>query len=264
MSRRHAFTLIELLVVVAIIALLMAILMPSLRQAKLQAGQVKCLANLHQIGAGLMTYTTENRDFYTPKRWMRGGGASVYSWLGQSGKKSGYHWRDKHGTDNRWLNRTLVPERLGPKDPFPLAECPTGEDQAAYRDPGPQYSHLTNYVVFGTSYGSNHAGNISLLGEGWASLSTFDDNRGCVKTTDIARPALLIAAGEDGAFGNAWRTYQRPRWHGRPDQFNVTFADGHSEFLVARWGEPIGADYRFVEPERMPDWFDPDRPYWSP
>jgi prepilin-type N-terminal cleavage/methylation domain-containing protein len=49
-TKRNAFTLIELLVVVAIIALLMAILMPSLQRVKKQAQAVSCRSNLKQWG----------------------------------------------------------------------------------------------------------------------------------------------------------------------------------------------------------------------
>ena len=58
MRRRKAFTLIELLVVVAIIALLVAILVPTMEEARHQAKVVVCSSNLHQIGVGMMTYAS--------------------------------------------------------------------------------------------------------------------------------------------------------------------------------------------------------------
>ena len=55
--RASAFTLIEILVVVAIIALLISILLPSLRGAREQARRVYCASNLRTIGQGFYFYT---------------------------------------------------------------------------------------------------------------------------------------------------------------------------------------------------------------
>ena len=64
--RMKGFTLIELLVVVAIIALLLSILLPSLGQAREQAKRVKCGANLQQIGRAVANCRTENKE-HVPK-----------------------------------------------------------------------------------------------------------------------------------------------------------------------------------------------------
>ncbi|MFH0979926.1 MAG: type II secretion system protein [Planctomycetota bacterium] len=56
---RKAFTLVELLVVVSIIALLVAILLPSLTKARKQARMVMCLSNVRSIGLAVMTYASE-------------------------------------------------------------------------------------------------------------------------------------------------------------------------------------------------------------
>lgn len=60
MRNQRGFTLIELLVVVAVIAMLMAILLPSLANARQQATAVACLANLRQSGMALEMYGTQN------------------------------------------------------------------------------------------------------------------------------------------------------------------------------------------------------------
>lgn len=58
---RQAFTLIEVLVVVAILALLVAILLPSLQKARAQSRRTVCLSNLHQLSIGLYTYQADYR-----------------------------------------------------------------------------------------------------------------------------------------------------------------------------------------------------------
>lgn len=62
----HGFTLIELLVVVAIIALLVAILVPSLEEARRVAAVVVCSSNLHQIGVGFGIYLTQWGEYPPP------------------------------------------------------------------------------------------------------------------------------------------------------------------------------------------------------
>jgi prepilin-type N-terminal cleavage/methylation domain-containing protein len=58
------FTLVEMLVVVAIIALLIAVLLPSMQRAKFVAKIASCASNQRQLVIGLTTYTLDNHGWY--------------------------------------------------------------------------------------------------------------------------------------------------------------------------------------------------------
>jgi len=75
--KRTSFTLIELLVVVAIIAVLVAVLLPAVQQARQRGLSVKCAALLKQDGTSLLMYAQDNHDFFvrygeTAAEWSRG------------------------------------------------------------------------------------------------------------------------------------------------------------------------------------------------
>jgi len=61
---QFGFTLAELLVVIAIIALLLSILMPSLRKARSMAMRLRCAHNLRQIDLAVSFYLNENDNTY--------------------------------------------------------------------------------------------------------------------------------------------------------------------------------------------------------
>ena len=60
--RRKAFTLIELLVIISIIAALVALLLPTLGEARRLARIVKCQHNLHGLGLAVEMYLQMNND----------------------------------------------------------------------------------------------------------------------------------------------------------------------------------------------------------
>jgi prepilin-type N-terminal cleavage/methylation domain-containing protein/prepilin-type processing-associated H-X9-DG protein len=78
--KKKGFTLIELLVVVAIIAVLVAILLPSLQGARDYAKQISCSSNMRQVGMGLRLYMDEWKEMFPPTGW----GTSSWWWNGYS------------------------------------------------------------------------------------------------------------------------------------------------------------------------------------
>jgi len=58
MCAKRGYTLVELLVVISIIALLIAIIVPSMGVVRRIMKETSCLANLHAIGAAIQTYAS--------------------------------------------------------------------------------------------------------------------------------------------------------------------------------------------------------------
>jgi prepilin-type N-terminal cleavage/methylation domain-containing protein len=90
-DKKRGFTLIELLVVIAIIAVLMGILMPTLRKVKEQGNMIKCMGNLKQWNLIHAMYVQENNG-----KFYSGTPNEAFYWLAQM--------KDK---DQSWIQNPL-------------------------------------------------------------------------------------------------------------------------------------------------------------
>ena len=59
----RAISLVELLVVIGIIAILIAILLPSISRAREQANRTRCENNIRQIGLALAVYVSDHGEY---------------------------------------------------------------------------------------------------------------------------------------------------------------------------------------------------------
>ena len=139
--KRH-FTLIELLVVIAIIAILAAILMPALQQARERAVTSNCINNLKQCSTAGAMYMQQNNDFWPGTNW------DSYSWAHALNKAD------------------LVPKAATDCSAMTFASCPkTVITKVTTRAQvyGTQYTHNPSYPIaprFGYFVRDNDAGRL--------------------------------------------------------------------------------------------------------
>ena len=147
--RRHrsrAFSLVELIVVIGVIALLMGMLLPALKSARLQATSVACKSNLRNIGMLLQIYSDNNNGVLYPIGSVVRKGEP---WFGSSAEVGKYRTLGNNShypngsiipRDGRWPNYVFDPPEWNPK----IMVCP--QDQEVLSDPtGEQHSYILNH-----------------------------------------------------------------------------------------------------------------------
>jgi prepilin-type N-terminal cleavage/methylation domain-containing protein len=76
---RRAFTLIEILLVIAIVAILAALLLPSLSRGVAKGKRTKCMANLKQLGVAFHNFAHEHGDKFPMDVSTNSGGTLEYT-----------------------------------------------------------------------------------------------------------------------------------------------------------------------------------------
>jgi len=233
MFRRSGFTLIELLVVIAIIALLVSILLPSLKQAKEQAKTVMCQSNERSIYGGMSLYAEDWEGIIPKGRNSRDSSLPDLGIVSSGG--------DHSTTWNQHL--TTYPESMLEDDPsYPYSatdhwqaprsyidsvetyECPTSDpvyDNARWdTDPyGPQPMWLRTSVG---AYGLNNRRG------GWRWPQLWGPN-----INQSAEVYLLIDSW-NWAFDHTSESdvWFQPRHGAKGDLMNLMYNDGHIEQIT--------------------------------
>jgi prepilin-type N-terminal cleavage/methylation domain-containing protein/prepilin-type processing-associated H-X9-DG protein len=201
--RTKAFTLIELLVVIAIIAVLMGILMPSLRLARDQARRVHCISNVKTLALAWFMYKDENDDK------LVGGHTNDDSWV-DAPNPAAAPIEEQHEAIRRGL---LFPYTKT----VDVYHCPADKRQSGLN---------AAFLTFSVPGGAN--------GEAWGTEYT----RAKIYS-DIKRPATKYVFVEEmdtrGTNIGSWQMNPRSRswvdplamWHNK--RTTLGFADGHAE-----------------------------------
>jgi len=231
----RGFTLIELLVVIAIIAILAALLLPSLAKAKGQAWKAQCMSNLKEQGLACTLYMSDYNNHFPSVDY--GGDGQNYSqdlWGGKRGVDlTGDPIMD---SSNRLINAYLalsVKVVTNETGGILVFKCPadTGARAGAYIDRLP-----TVFDHTGWSYLYNSAGNGVFL-----DLGLYDK-----KESDIAHPSKIALASDMAC--NCWYGNNRPfeymYWHNLNTLGfgNMLFVDQHIQYLQATINKPSFTD----------------------
>jgi prepilin-type N-terminal cleavage/methylation domain-containing protein/prepilin-type processing-associated H-X9-DG protein len=204
MRHRRGFTLIELLVVIAIIAILAAILFPVFARAREKARQANCQSNLKQIGIGLMMYSQDYDEMFTPN-----------------------YMYNPSPTNLMWWEDLIQPYTKN----YQLMICPSRTPGYNYTWARPTtWAGVPNPLVWTYSLNSNGGGVAPVItwGGGSSAMATIQDVAGTIMACDsnsreLNTPATQVDAWAADGIGNIIKCHN--------DGSDYLFVDGHVKFM---------------------------------
>ena len=235
------FTLAEILIVIGIIAVLVAILIPSLWKVREQAAAATCANNLRQIGTAFLGYAQDNEGKFPFHA----------DWNPVTNKEDWIHWQPGPGRDNNDLTKTSAIAKYLGKFNNKVFHCPSDD--------------VNNRTRFDSEHNGPRRYEFSYSFSGWfaSNGSTADGRPVGPRITAVVNPSNKVMVIEEDELslddGHYWPAgfkgnlenylgtrHTRPRlrnyqdWRGmdesvRPDRNergNVVFADGHVDLVT--------------------------------
>ncbi len=273
----RAFSLVELLVVIAVIAVLISLLSPSLSGARHAARTVKCSSNLRQMIGAWNLYANDHRDRAMPLAYWSiediGSGQQVF-WWGSHGTLA---------TPPEYARGFIAPYMDSTLFDGSAFECP-GQKWGTYRPQGPSRTVTSTYGYNGyyLSPAKTPGWALSIGHRPWQRLSLLQRPTELMVFADALLPSAGAALPGNTALldppllfsrsgGGAWRSNPSPTTafrHARATDSRgigaavTAFADGHAAPVRAEpeWlthpGQAVGSAGGGASngPGYVPDW----------